>query len=103
MSFKSLLHTEIYGDPHFSVPLLHGEKLCYSIQGIPGLKFNLLSSRHLIINVLFIDSVNDQTQATWIGRLAIIPQCIGQPEPIIFDLVSQSIKIANQGTLKSQF
>ena len=65
--------TEIYGDPHFSVPLLHGGKLCYSIQGVPGLAFNLLSSRHLIINALFIDSVNDPTQATWIGKLAVVP------------------------------
>ena len=35
---------------HFSVPLLRGGKLCYSIQGIPGLPFNLLSNKHLIIN-----------------------------------------------------
>ena len=95
--------TEMYGDPHFSVPLLHGGKLCYSIQGIPGLAFNLLSSRHLIINALFIDSVNDPTQATWIGKLAIIPQHIGEPQPIIFDSVSQSIKIVGQGYFKPEF
>ena len=101
MSFKLLL--VIYGDPHFSVPLLRGGKLCYSIQGIPGLPFNLLSSRHLIINALFIDSVNDPTQATWIGKLAIIPQHVGESQPIIFDSVSQSIKIVHQGTFKPQF
>lgn len=93
----------MYGDPHFSVPLLHGEKLCYSIQGIPGLAFNLLSSKHLIINALFIDSVNDPTQATWIGKLAIIPQRIGYAQPIIFDSVFQSIKIVGQGYFKPQF
>ena len=95
--------TEMYGDPHFSVPLLHGGKLCYSIQGIPGLAFNLLSSRHLIINALFIDSVNDPTQATWIGKLAIIPQHVGESQPIIFDSVSQSIKIVGQGYFKPEF
>ncbi|XP_065889845.1 uncharacterized protein [Dysidea avara] len=94
---------EMYGDPHFSVPLLHGGKLCYSIQGIPGLAFNLLSSRHLIINALFIDSVNDPTQATWIGKLAIIPQHVGESQPIIFDSVSQSIKIVGQGYFKPEF
>ena len=77
--------------------------LCYSIQGVPGLAFNLLSSRHLIINALFIDSVNDPTQATWIGKLAIIPQHTGNSQPIIFDSESQSIKIVDQGTFKSQF
>ena len=60
----------------------------------------MLSSRHLIINALFIDSVNDPTQATWIGKLAIIP---GNSQPIIFDSVFQSIKIINQGTFKSEF
>ncbi|XP_065890575.1 uncharacterized protein [Dysidea avara] len=94
---------EMYGDPHFSVPLLRGGKLCYSIQGIPGLAFNLLSSRHLIINALFIDSVNDPTQATWIGKLAIIPQHVGESQPIIFDSVSQSIKILGDGYIKAQF
>ena len=63
----------------------------------------MLSSRHLIINALFIDSVNDPTQATWIGKLAIIPQRTGNSQPIIFDSVSQSIKIINQGTFKSEF
>ena len=97
--------TEMFGDPHFSVPLLHGGKLCYSIQGVPGLAFNLLSSRHLIINALFIDSVNDPTQATWIGKLAIIPQRTGpgDPQPIIFDSVTQSIKVLSQGYIKAQF
>ncbi|XP_065890879.1 uncharacterized protein [Dysidea avara] len=94
---------EMFGDPHFSVPLLHGGKLCYSIQGIPGLAFNLLSSRHLIINALFIDSVNDPTQATWIGKLAIIPQHIGDPQPIIFESVSQSVKILGDGYVKARF
>jgi len=90
----------MYGDPHFSVPLLHGGKLCYSIQGIPGLAFNLLSSRHLIINALFIDSFNDPTQATWIGKIAIIPQKL---QPIILDSVSQSINVLSQGHIKAQF
>jgi len=97
------MFTEMYGDPHFSVPLLHGGKLCYSIQGVPGLAFNLLSSRHLIINALFIDSVNDPTQATWIGKLAIIPQRTGEPQPIVFDSVSQSIKMLDNGYIKAQF
>ena len=42
LSSLLIFNTEMYGDPHFSVPLLHGGKLCYSIQGVPGLAFNLL-------------------------------------------------------------
>ena len=93
----------MYGDPHFSVPLLHGGKLCYSIQGIPGLPFNLLSSKHLIINSLFIDSVNDPTQVTWIGKLAVILKNDKMVQPIIFDSVTQTIKIEGQGYFKPQF
>jgi len=63
----------------------------------------LLSSRHLIINALFIDSVNDPTQATWIGKLAIIRQRAGDPQLIIFDSISQSINIVGQGYFKPQF
>ena len=93
----------MYGDPHFSVPLLHGGKLCYSIQGIPGLPFNLLSSKHLIINSLFIDSINDPTQATWIGKLAVILKNNKMIQSIIFDSVTQSIKIEGHGYFKPQF
>ena len=93
----------MYGDPHFSVPLLHGGKLCYSVQGIPGLSFNLLSSKHFIINSMFIDSVNDPTQVTWIGKLAVILKSTTKPKPIIFDSVTQSVKIEGNGYFKPQF
>ena len=89
------------GDPHFSVPLLTGEKLCYSIQGYAGLPFNLISSKHLTINALFIDSVNDATEATWIGKLAIIPRNVDKPQPIIFDSVNQEVKM--EGNMQGQF
>jgi len=93
----------MYGDPHFSVPLIHGGKLCYSIQGIPGLSFNLLSSKHLVMNALFINSIDDPTQSTWIGKLAVIPKISGNPQPIVFDSATQSIKIEGKGYFKSQF
>ena len=93
----------MYGDPHFSVPLLHGGKLCYSIQGIPGLPFNLLSSKHLTINALFIDSINDPTQATWIGKLAVVLKNGKIVQPIVFDSVTRSIKIEGKGEFKPQF
>ena len=100
-----ILIVEMYGDPHFSVPLLHGGKLCYSIQGIPGLPFNLLSSKHLVINSLFIDTVNDPTQVTWIGKMAVILKKNEKRKPIaiVFDSVNQSIKIEGQGYFKPQF
>lgn len=85
------------------MPLVQGENLCYSIQGIPGLPFNLLSSKQLFINALFINSVNDPTQTTWIGKLAIILQHTNTSQVITFDSVSQSIMIEGKGKFKPQF
>ena len=93
----------IYGDPHFTVPLLNGESLCYSIQGIPGVPFNFLSNKHLIINAFFINSINDPYQTTWIGTLAVMPQHNSTQQVIILDSVSQSIKIKGEGTFKPEF
>ena len=61
------------GDPHFTVPLLSKEILCYSIQGYPGLAFNLIYNKDFIINVLLVDTEGDTSEATWIGKLAVIP------------------------------
>ena len=51
-------------DPHFMVPLLSNETLCCSIQGYPGLAFNLIYNQDFIINALFIDSIGDEREIT---------------------------------------
>ena len=89
-----------HGDPHFTVPLLNGENLCYSVQGIPGVPFNLLSNKHLIINAFFISGVSDPTQR--IGTLAVMPQHTSTPQVIVLDSVSQTIKIKGEGTFTPQ-
>ena len=58
----------MYGDPHFLVPLFSNHLLCYSIQGYPGLAFNLIYNKNFIINAQFVDSVNDMKEATWIAK-----------------------------------
>lgn len=80
---------------------MDNETLCYSIQGYAGLAFNLISNPHLTVNALFIDSVNDTTEATWIGKLAIIPQNLENAQAIIFDSVKQEVHMPDQGTLKA--
>ena len=44
----------------------------YSIQGYPGLDFNLIYNNNFIINAQFVDSDGDTSEATWIGKLAVI-------------------------------
>ena len=92
----------VSGDPHFTIPLMeNNETLCYSIQGYAGLAFNLISNPHLTVNALFIDSVNDSTEATWIGKLAVIPQNMVKAQAIIFDSIKQEVSLPNQGNLKA--
>ena len=91
----------VSGDPHFTIPLMENETLCYSIQGYAGLAFNLISNPHLTVNALFIDSVNDSTEATWIGKLAVIPQNMAKAQAIIFDSIKQEVYLPNQVNLKA--
>jgi len=91
----------VSGDPHFTVPLMGNETLCYSIQGYAGLAFNLISNPHLTVNALFIDSVNDSTEATWIGKLAVIPHNIIKAQTIIFDSIKQEVYMPDQGRLRA--
>ena len=85
------------GDPHFTVPLASGDKLCYSIQGYPGLVFNLIYNHNYIINALFIDSHGDEIDATWIGKLAVIPKNSNKSDSVVFDSVKQEVILVNQG------
>ena len=91
----------VSGDPHFSIPLPDKDILCYSIQGYSGLAFNLISNYHITINALFIDSINDQTEATWIGKLAVIPTSKDDGTTVIFNSIDQEVKIHNEGKFKA--
>ena len=104
--FKSLIYicvTIVSGDPHFTVPLMSGKTLCYSVQGYPGLTFNLISNDHIAINAMFIDSINDETEATWIGKLAIVPRGGEDYQSIILDSTNQQVIIDNQGDNQGEF
>lgn len=92
----------VSGDPHFTVPLLSGHTLCYGVQGYPGLAFNLVSNYHFVINALFIDDASqNDTDATWIGKLAIIPRNVEQGPVIIFDSSTQQVIVKDQSEFKA--
>jgi len=98
----STIATNIIGDPHFVVPLLSKKILCYSIQGYPGLTFNLIYNKNFVINAQFINSINDSTEATWIGELAVISQTKSKSDAIIFSSVDQNVTIVDKGTFKAK-
>ena len=59
------------GDPHFSIKLMSGKNLCFSVQGEHGFVFNLMSNPLLQMNALFVpDAV--RSEVTWLGSLGIM-------------------------------
>ena len=91
----------VTGDPHFRVPLLSNGTFCYSIQGYPGLAFNLIYNEDFVINALFVDSIDDDKEATWIGKLAVIPRHANKSEAVIFDSIKQEVILVDQGDFKA--
>ena len=89
------------GDPHFIVPLHSGKMLCYSIQGYPGLAFNLIHSKNLVINAQFVDSADGTNKATWIGKLAVISKYGQRTHKVIFDSTNRDVTIFGYGKLKA--
>lgn len=83
------------------MPLQSGKMLCYSIQGYPGLSFNLIYSRSVIINAQFIDGINDTAEATWIGKLAVILQSVSKVQTVIFDSINEDVIIFGYGKFKA--
>ena len=84
------------------MPLLSKKFLCYSIQGYPGLAFNLISNKNFVINAQFIDSIGDSTEATWIGKLAVISQGNNKSDAVIFNSVDQDVTIVDKGAFKAK-
>ena len=101
--YTTAVGSKVGGDPHFSIPLPSNEILCYSIQGYSGLAFNLISNNHITINALFIDSINDHSEATWIGKLAVhvILNSKDDGTTITFDSVNQDVDIQNEERFKA--
>ena len=93
----------MYGDPHFLVPLFSSHLLCYSIQGYPGLAFNLVYSKNFIVNAQFVDSMNDIKETTWIGKLAVIVKIFNTSNAVVFDSVKQEVSVERQGSFKAAF
>lgn len=70
-------------DPHFSVPLLDGKDMCFSMQGEAYFAFNLISDPIISINSYFIPpeaGQNFSDVATFLGDIGIMVQpeyCMG--------------------------
>ena len=60
------------GDPHFMVLLQDLHSLCFSVQGMAGFPFNLVSSRDFVMNAVFINAKHHVADyATYLGEIGI--------------------------------
>jgi len=89
----------IGGDPHFSIVLPDNNMLCYSVEGEPGLIFNLISNTKFYMNALFTLSSDDRN-GTFIGALGIVlwksPSNITK---LMFDGIRKQILVFGDGVL----
>jgi len=65
------------------------------------LTFNLICNKDFIINALFVDTEGDTSDATWIGKLAVVPQNTNKSDAVVFDSVNQDVVIVGEGSLKA--
>lgn len=62
----------------------------------------MVSNRHFVINALFIDDASqNDTDATWIGKLAIIPCDVDEGSVIIFDSFTETVVVQGQSNFKA--
>ena len=61
-------------DPHFLVETLSGDWLCYTLQGIEGEVYNLLSDVEYSVNGLLIGTVFKGSAQTYFGSISITHQ-----------------------------
>ena len=98
--------TGVYGDPHFSIILHDGKKLCYTIQGRDYSVFNLVTCNDYLINAKFIPD-SKRVDVTWIGSLGIVVDKSlryggAKVNSFKFDADTRTIHIGNEITLDAK-
>lgn len=58
-------------DPHFLVKTLSGDWLCYTVKGMEGEVYNLLSDVEYSINGLLIGTVFSGSERTYFGSISV--------------------------------
>ena len=64
----------VTSDPHFLVETLSGDWLCYTLKGMEGEVYNLLSDVEYSINGLLIGTVFKGSDQTYFGSISISHQ-----------------------------
>ena len=67
----------------------------------PRLCWTGIQPNRIIVNAQFVDSVGDTSEATWIGKLAVISQLVHKKQTVIFDSITRDVIIFGYGKIKS--
>ena len=59
------------GDPHFSIILNDGKRLCYSVQGEKEHVFNLITCNEFLLNAEFVPDAK-RDEVTWMGNIGVV-------------------------------
>ena len=64
-------------DPHFFLPLLNGDHLCYSVQGQPDFMFSLIKDKYILLNAQFVLPASGESNtianvSTFLGNLGLL-------------------------------
>ena len=74
INYACFFYTGVTSDPHFLVETLSGDWLCYTLKGIEGEVYNLLSDIEYYINGLLIGTVFKGSEQTYFGSISVIHQ-----------------------------
>lgn len=91
------------GDPHFSIVLPSGKLLCYNVQGKHGLSFNLIHSKTLHMNAMFVPD-SKRKEVTWLGSIGVVVSNVYYQglnvTKLKFDVNTKKVHIGKKVTLK---
>ena len=92
-------------DPHFSILLPSGKLLCYTVQGEHGFAFNLIASKKVYMNAMFVPD-SRRTEVTWLGSIGVVvPNSHYQGSNMTrlkFDVDTKEVHIGEKVTLKAK-
>ena len=90
-------------DPHFFLPLLNGDNLCFSMQGQPDFTFSLIRDKIVQLNAQFVLPDSDESATisnvtTFLGNLGLLLKCPTSVNGSVMKVTAQdhSIQIGNE-------
>ena len=98
--------SSVANDPHFYLPLVNGDHLCFSVQGEPNFAFNLINSKYIQLNAQFVLPAEDESNtianvSTFLGDLGIVIRDDDTSKPVVIHVSAQdhSVKVNNSITV----